>query len=207
MDGTKSGTLGTTVGTFSRPNSGRFPPPTGGRQGGLYGEHCHDFWKICIGMNVQVKTALEHRDWDFFIFAENDIRPDLTLTAPFLEAEGDVVCAEYETECMHDHAWGPADAFHTGLWRTTRRVLETMEPPYFLPQYNSDATAVVGCHCNHLRRKLAEKGFRICHTGRVDHSPQHPSILAAEKKPLWDTDLAVVSKMKMATERCSKGKW
>ena len=150
----------------------------------FYGERCTLVKEICIGMNVQVKTALEHRDWDFFLFAENDIRPDLALTAPFLEAEGDVVCAEYETECMHDHAWGPADAFHTGLWRTSRRVLEVMEPPYFLPQYNSDATAVVGCHCNHLRRKLTEKGFRICHTGRVDHSPQHPSVLAAEQKPL-----------------------
>ena len=99
-------------------------------------------------------------------------------------ALGDVVCAEYETECMHEQAWGPPDAFHSGLWRTSRRVLETMEPPYFLPQYNSDATAVVGCHCNHLRRKLTEKGFSIRHVGRVDHSPQHPTVLAAKKKPL-----------------------
>ena len=57
--------------------------------------------------------------------------------------------------------------------------------PTFLPQYNSDATAVVGCHCNYLRRKLTEKGFSIRHTGRVDHSPQHPALLAGENR-FWN---------------------
>jgi hypothetical protein len=126
---------------------------------------------ISIGYNRQLAAALDSPA-DYFLFCEKDMKPDIRDSALFLDLAGDIVACEYETECSHDRSWGEVTSFHTGLWRTSRAVLEKIEKPYFLPCYNEDATDLLTCTCGRFRDQALKAGFSIRHGGWAHHKPK-----------------------------------
>ncbi len=129
---------------------------------------------IVSGFNEMIRVALASPA-DFFLFAERDIRPNTKGhdTEPFLnEVGGDIVCATYP--CGNSHAWDHPEAFHTGLWRTTRAALLRIEPPWFTNDY-ADAMHIrpQGCECASFARKAKAAGLSIVRSGEADHTPSH----------------------------------
>jgi hypothetical protein len=125
---------------------------------------------IVVGYNLCVRRALDSA-FDHFIFADNDMRPSLAETAPFLAAAGDIVACKYPTECG-EAAWPEPSGFHTGLWRSARRVLEAIEPPWFLPSFSEDGCRVLTCECALLPLKAQRAGFTVRHAGWAGHTPR-----------------------------------
>ncbi|HOD83620.1 MAG TPA: hypothetical protein PKG77_19555 [Phycisphaerae bacterium] len=129
---------------------------------------------IVSGFNEMIRVALSS-PFDTFLFAERDIRPNTAghNTEPFLnELGGDIVCATYP--CGNSHAWDHTDAFHTGLWRTTRAAMLKIQPPWFTNDY-ADPMHIrpAGCECASFARKAIAAGLKIVRSGEADHTPSH----------------------------------
>ena len=101
-----------------------------------------------------------------FIFCDRDMMPSLA-TDPFLDAQADVVGARFPLS--NEDTWSEPTRIHTGLWRCHRRVLETVQPPWFLEEYSSDGCDIVQCVCEHFRHKVLAAGFAIVRAGWCDH--------------------------------------
>ncbi|HOD84746.1 MAG TPA: hypothetical protein PKG77_25300 [Phycisphaerae bacterium] len=128
----------------------------------------HPRLSSCV-YNRAVATALRVAGpGDHLLFADADIVPT-NATAPLLLAEADVANAIYQTEV--EEAFDPPDAFHSGLWRTTREVLEAIEPPWFAWPVTADGTDITGCPCGFFAAKVRAAGFTIAKAGFVRHRP------------------------------------
>jgi len=120
------------------------------------------------------EIALKSR-YHRYIFADNDIQPNLKTTAPFLELEADICCVEYPTELPCHKSWGLPSAYHSALWRTTRTVLERMERPWFRYDPIEDGTAFRACVCEDFAVRALGEGHTIAHGGWANHVPQRRS--------------------------------
>ena len=143
---------------------------------GIPFERIHAHWKddrdMSCAYNFGVKHLALKYATDQIIFADADIRPDPQKTAPFLEIEADVVSCTYTTDASHGEAWPTIMAFHTGLWRTHRTVLEAIEPPWFHWKYKDDGCDLAACLCESFAEKVVAKGFTIAHGGWAGHTPR-----------------------------------
>jgi len=143
-------------------------------------------WLSNIGvhnvMSLNEKTKAEHTvynayiemalasNFNHFIFCDNDLKPIQTQMRPWLEAEADVVCCEYPIGRTHEEGWASYNAFHTGIWRTSRKVLEAIEPPWFTLRYTDDKQVrLTGCICQTFRDRVLKARFSIAHVGYADH--------------------------------------
>lgn len=125
--------------------------------------------------NQMILAALAS-PFDNYIFAERDIRPNANGkdTEPFLEeVAGDIVGITYPVE--NPHAWDTQDAFHIGLWRTSRSALLRLAPPYFLTTFSPDGTRLSTCECAYFAAKCREAGLTIVRAGEADHTPRKGS--------------------------------
>jgi len=109
----------------------------------------------------------EGRDW--LLVVERDIVP--VEMAAWWQADADVVgvwyphssgCTE-RTESMWA-PWPSGPAWHRGLWRARREVLETMPRPW-LPAYPRG-----GCRCKNFAEEARRNGFTVTTAGRAEHA-------------------------------------
>lgn len=122
----------------------------------------------CVGWNMSVKIAL-NSPGNHFIFCENDIRPHPTKTQPFLDTPADVMGVKFDNG--NYHSWHHSDEMHLALWRTSRKVLESIKPPWFsrkLDEFGGE----VGCFCQPFNQRLIEAGYKVKNCGWADHTPK-----------------------------------
>jgi len=136
--------------------------------------HRYGDGRMDCGYNSGVLAALASR-YDAFIFADKDIWPGAS-TAAFLAASADLVSCQYDTG-RGAEAWADASAFHTGLWRTRRAVLDAVGPRPFQWTLNDKGTEASECLCRPFARRVAAAGFTIAHAGTAGHTPRIPSAL------------------------------
>lgn len=105
---------------------------------------------------------------DHLLFADAAIVP-INATAPLLLADADVANAIYQTEV--EEAFDPSVVFHSELWRTTRDVLEAVDPPWFAWPVNADGTDIAGCPCGYFAAKIRAAGFTVAQAGFVRPRP------------------------------------
>ncbi len=116
--------------------------------------------------NTAIVRALESTHYDWFCFIDNDVRPDIR-SVRFLRLDADVISCQVPMRT--DTAWSWPNSFHEAMWATSRRVLEAIEPPWFLQRYNSNGTKMDGCICKSFQTKVLEAGFQIAHGGWAEH--------------------------------------
>jgi hypothetical protein len=130
-----------------------------------------DRWNVvtqrdtCCAYNTGIMAAL-HSRFNSFIFADNDISPQVGPTDGLLSSPLDVCGVMYT---VTDHAFDNPASFHAGLWRTSRRVLEAIAPPWFGIRYSADGTSVDRCMCDLMRDKALSAGFTVGHAGWAAH--------------------------------------
>lgn len=125
---------------------------------------------VVCARNYAIKTEAlgSHPDYKWFVFLDRDVRPcPGNKTTRFLALDADVKSCQVEHGNKAAYSW--PDDFHEPIWCTSRRVLEAMEPPWFLQSYNEDGTEMAGCICVSFRKKVLEAGFSIAHGGWAEH--------------------------------------
>ena len=73
-----------------------------------------------------------------------------------LQAEGELVACKFDVS--NNKVWNDPQAMHCGLWRCSRRVLETIRPPWFQRVLAPDGTRQKRCVCLHFRDKARAAG-------------------------------------------------
>jgi hypothetical protein len=116
--------------------------------------------------NSAIKRLALPSEFDHFIFADHDIRPN-EKTDAFLQADGELVVCQYNMD--NNESWEDPQAMHCGLWRCDRKVLEAIEPPWFQRVLTDDGTDEKSCVCMHFRNKALAAGFRVVRAGWTDH--------------------------------------
>jgi hypothetical protein len=101
-----------------------------------------------------------------FIFADNDIRPRDEADF-FLTLDTDIACCM--AECHDMRSWANPRAFHLPLARVRRKVLETIEPPYFAKPLRADGLSYESCECIYFLKRALEKDFTASHAGWCNH--------------------------------------
>lgn len=138
-------------------------------------------WREAFSRNYEdayngliIDHALHKRNrWaEQFIVADCDLRPNDKQTSHFLELPGDIRCVEYSTEVGPAMSWGLETSFHTGIWWTTRPVLEAIRPPWFRFQKSANGCRTEGCICQSFRMKALDAGYTIRHGGHAGHTPR-----------------------------------
>ena len=119
-------------------------------------------------MNSAIKRVALRSSYDWFLFAEGDVRPSRE-TVPMLTAPYDVCCAVVWEP--RPGTWREPTAFHANLWRVHREVLEKMPPPWFHRTLSADGTEEEHCICDNFRRKAISLGFTVGHAGTAGHVP------------------------------------
>jgi len=109
-------------------------------------------------------------------FIDRDMRPGRGV-APFMQAVGDVVACEYPVG--NPQSWADPGAFHMGLVRVGRYVLdallaercpETGKPiPLFWFPRTEDNTRKTACECVWFARRVVKAGFRVVRAGWCGH--------------------------------------
>lgn len=123
--------------------------------------------RTCARNTAVRESALgSHRTYEHFVFIDRDVRPT-EATAKFLELNADIKCCQVPMD--HVLAWVWPDSFHEALWCTSRKVLESIEPPWFMQRYNDEGTEMEGCICQSFREKALAAGFTIAHGGWAEH--------------------------------------
>jgi len=106
--------------------------------------------------------------YEWFVFADRDVRPRPGVeTSRFLALDADVKSCQVEHGNKSAYSW--PDDFHEPIWCTSREVLDTIEPPWFMQAYNDDGTEMDGCICQSFRKKVLDAKFTIAHGGWADH--------------------------------------
>ena len=91
--------------------------------------------------------------YQWFVFLDRDVRPCQGLkTTRFLALDADVKSCQVKHG--NDAAYSWPDDFHEPIWCTSRRVLEAIEPPWFMQAYNEDGTEMAGCICDRLGKRF-----------------------------------------------------
>lgn len=124
--------------------------------------------------NTSIRDALALAEYDEFVFADCDIRPDAVHTREFLACGADVVGVRYPVE--KDTAWDDPAVIHAGLWRTRREVLQEIAAPWFLWQYDAAHTRVTMCPCEYFSRKAAAAGFSVAQAGYALHEVRNAKL-------------------------------
>jgi len=123
--------------------------------------------------NVGVHDALENGK-THLLFVDHDVVPTGRTghhpsTDEFLQAaQGDIICCPCRLDIPG--AWAKPDAFHCGMWRTTREALLKVEPPWFLEDYSPDGRELVNCCCAHLARRASSAGLTVGRAGWAEHA-------------------------------------
>jgi hypothetical protein len=117
--------------------------------------------------HIALKSKFNH-----FIFCDNDLKPNLKITQPFLDLEEDLTCVEYPCQGEHKSAWTTHTAFHTGIFKCRRRVLERIARPWFEYEAIDDGCNFRKCLCLKFAQKAMQMGFTIAHAGWSDHTPR-----------------------------------
>ena len=121
--------------------------------------------------NKAVKEALAKPSWkdiEWFVFGDNDMQLTSTDIVPWLAAEGDVVGIMYDLD-EQNRTWGQPDAFHAGLWRGRRHVLERIGPPWFKTILTDDGCSIEICCCEYFGRKVRKAGYQLNRAGWAGH--------------------------------------
>lgn len=116
--------------------------------------------------NTAIVRALKSAHYDWFVFIDNDVRPDIR-SVRFLDLDADVICCQ--VPMRSSTAWSWPNSFHESMWCTSRSVLEAIEPPWFMQAYSQDGTQLDGCICKSFQKKVLEAGFSIAHGGWAEH--------------------------------------
>lgn len=129
--------------------------------------------------SIRVKNIVCARNWavqngalgsnqhfNQFVFIDRDVRPTEDTIA-FLELKTDVKCCQVQQRVKT--AYSNTDSFHESIWSTSRKVLESIKPPWFMHKYNAAGTEMIGCICQSFRTKVLELGFTISHGGYAEH--------------------------------------
>lgn len=134
-------------------------------------------WSWAVAMNQSMKRAAALADkMDRFIFADNDIRPEVAATAPMLAMPYDVTCARCDLETGSD-SWKSPAAFHTGIFAIKSEVLQAIPSPWFNWSTTQDGAEMTACGCATFAAKVAAAGFTIGNAGWSAHSPGQPATL------------------------------
>ena len=86
-----------------------------------------------------------------------------------LDTAGDVVGAIFDNG--NPRSFMHSNEIHLALWRTTRRVLESLKPPWFvrdLDEYGIER----GCLCSAWTHRLNAAGLTITAVGHAGHTPR-----------------------------------
>lgn len=129
--------------------------------------------RMDCGYNMGIEIALGS-DYPEFIFADRDIWPG-PASEPFLKVRADLVSCRYDTG--QDDAWSEPDSFHTGLWRTSRQVLQAVGIRPFTWHLNEKGTGPLECLCRPFARRVKAAGFTVAHDGLAHHAPRTRSPL------------------------------
>jgi len=109
-------------------------------------------------LNLAIECTLASR-FDECLFVEHDLLCWPKDLEDFWTVDGDGVCARYGSA----EWWAkPERAFHLGLWRTRREVLEACGPPWAVE-------GEPGCLCQSLARRFRAASFTITVAGSVLH--------------------------------------
>jgi len=130
------------------------------------------------GWNASIRIALDTDPgrFDSFIFAEHDIRPDLTRTRPFLDTAADVVGVKFDNG--NPGSFHRSNEMHLALWRTRRDVLAALAPPWFVR--DTDEYGIErACLCWPFNRRLIAAGYAVTAVGWADHTPANAARHAA----------------------------
>ena len=123
---------------------------------------------IPVDKNRWIKNAID-KGTDWLLFCEYDLEPS-PLSGAVLDGQYDVTCVRYPVQ-NGDAAWASADAFHSGIFLTRKKVLEDMGPPWFDQQISKDGLSCVGCSCAFFRDRAIDNGYSIGWVGEAGHSP------------------------------------
>ena len=121
---------------------------------------------VACAYNRAVRDIALPSRFDWFLFADRDLIPGPN-TDPWFDVAGEIVCCQYPLR--NEAGWGHPQAFHTGLWRCRREVLEALPPPWFLREFSPDGCELRRCVCEHFRNKALAAGFAIARAGWADH--------------------------------------
>jgi len=126
---------------------------------------------VDVAYNLTVRAALANpklKDCEWFVFADNDMGLTTPGIKPWLAAEEDVVGIMYELG-PNNRTWGRPDAFHAGMWRGRRKVLEAIGPPWFKTILSADGCRIETCCCEWFARKVKTAGYSLGKAGWADH--------------------------------------
>lgn len=117
---------------------------------------------------IKHEALASHPDYQWFVFLDRDVRPcSGNKTSRFLALDADVKSCQVEHGNKAAYSW--PDDFHEPIWCTSRKVLEAIEPPWFVQAFSADGTEMDGCICTSFRNKVLTAGFSIAHGGWADH--------------------------------------
>jgi hypothetical protein len=87
---------------------------------------------------------------------------------PFLAVEGyDLVGCAYDDGNLP--SWAEPDVIHCGLFRVSRRLVDTLPLPWFSWGYSADGADLTACECSEFQRRVKAAGFRITRAGWCGH--------------------------------------
>jgi len=122
------------------------------------------------GWNASMRIALDMPPGiDHFIFAENDIRPHAERTRPMIDTAADVVGACFDNG--NPNSFKHSNEIHLALWRTTRRVLNSIAPPWFVRDLDADGIERA-CLCWAWNKRLLDARFTVTAVGFAYHTPR-----------------------------------
>jgi hypothetical protein len=103
-----------------------------------------------------------------FVSIDADMRPLIGGTLPFLQADGDLVGCMYPTSDQSLEAWADPAAVHCGLYRVSRKVVETVKLPWFTWDHQV-AGCEFRCECIGFAAKVRAAGLSIARAGWCGH--------------------------------------
>jgi hypothetical protein len=130
------------------------------------------YWHRSAGYSWQadfnhgIKVAIESGK-ESLMFCDCDMQPTPALTSPFLADIFDLQCIKSDTGTE----WREG-SFHTGMWRTGRRHIVGMTPPWLEWQVTDDGCEVTGCLCKSLADKYRARGLTVGVVGEAGHVPK-----------------------------------
>lgn len=125
--------------------------------------------EVCQGYSVSVALALSSPA-EHFIFADADMRPRFSDNGEILTSDADIVGTTYPLPS--GHGFDTPNAFHCGLWRTTRAALVRVPRPLFRWGYTEDGCQITACPCAHFASQARSAGLVVAQAGRADHGPR-----------------------------------
>lgn len=121
---------------------------------------------VCARNTAVIKAIQSDKHFEHFVFLDRDVRPGKHTDA-FLHLSADVKSCQVPMREVT--AWSQPTSFHEAIWSTSRAVLESLKPPYFMMRYNETGTKALGCLCLSFREQVLAAGYSIAHGGWAEH--------------------------------------